>query len=74
MEPQLYDHERTLPFFREVNGTLLLQSTARNDGRKKCNLLEKVELAYPSAVDLVTADIKRQTRHASATAIVLPLC
>ena len=49
-------------------------SSARNNGRKKCNLLEKVDLACASASALSRGCIQRLTRHASATAIVLPLC
>ena len=41
---------------------------------KKCNLLEKAGLACESAVTLSQGVSSATTRHASATAIVLPLC
>ena len=54
---------------------LMYQYQQGTNGRKKCNLLEEVDLASASALTLSRADeYSDPTRHARATAVVLPPC
>ena len=72
MEPQLYDHKRTLTLLYKGEWMLMQRQQQGTMEEKSAICWRKQGLACESAVTLSQGVSSATTRHASATAIVLP--